>query len=95
MLLMTDARLGALTLADPLLREVGVVACAAVALPASGPLRGALCVIERRPREWTDRDAAVLDHLAALAAGELELRTVRRQRDEARDALGDSEGGCE
>ena len=43
---------------------VGVLPRDAAARPADGPPVGALCVLAREPREWTDEDVALLRQLA-------------------------------
>lgn len=56
--------------------ELGAVACAAVALrDRTGAPRGALCVLDTRPRAWSEEEREQLADLAAVAAHE-HLRTV-------------------
>jgi GAF domain-containing protein len=77
-----DAKVDPRTLANPLVAgEFGL------RFYAGSPLRthdgynlGTLCVIDKRPRELTDRQARVLDDLAALVVDELELRLAARRQ---------------
>ena len=80
--LIEDARVDPRALANPLVAgEFGL------RFYAGSPLRtrdgynlGTLCVIDKRPRRLTDRDARVLDDLAALVVDELELRLAARRQ---------------
>lgn len=47
---------------------------------AAGNLLGTLCVIDRKPRVFTERDFAILRDLAAVAARELVLDSASRDR---------------
>lgn len=44
-----------------------------LAREADGPVHGALCVVDRRPRLWTTEEVATLQTIARAIAGELEL----------------------
>jgi diguanylate cyclase (GGDEF)-like protein/PAS domain S-box-containing protein len=90
-LLLSDVRLQPHLAEEAFVRELGLVSCAAVPLPASSRSRGALLAIDRRPREWTEVDVGMLRDLAAAAACELELVRVSSERDELRQALFDRE----
>jgi signal transduction histidine kinase len=78
-------------------RDFGVVAYAGVPIVDSeGHALGAFCVIDTAPREWTDRDLAIITTLAACASAEIG-RTERalssreaqeRNEDEKLAALG-------
>jgi GAF domain-containing protein len=80
--LIEDARVDPRALANPLVAgEFGL------RFYAGSPLRthdgynlGTLCVIDKQPRRLTDRDARVLDDLAALVVDELELRLAARRQ---------------
>lgn len=77
-----DAKADPRTLANPLVAgEFGL------RFYAGSPLRthdgynlGTLCVIDKRPRELTEKEERVLDDLAALVMDELELRLAARQQ---------------
>jgi PAS domain S-box-containing protein len=66
--------------ADPLARgsqavaEFGVAAYLGIPLRFGGQVLGSLCVADRRPRDWTEDDVAVLADLAGLVMTEIELR---------------------
>jgi PAS domain S-box-containing protein len=66
--------------ADPLARgsqavvEFGVAAYLGIPLRFAGQVLGSLCVADRRPRDWTDDDVAVLADVARLVMTEIELR---------------------
>src|SRR5579884_3759277 len=80
--LVEDAKVDPRALANPLVAgEFGLQ------FYAGSPLRthdgynlGTLCVIDRNPRELTDKQARVLDDLAAVVVDELELRLAVRQQ---------------
>ncbi|HEU4699115.1 MAG TPA: PAS domain S-box protein [Gemmatimonadales bacterium] len=90
-LVVADAR------AHPVLREnraipdLGVVAYAGVPLATrGGEVLGTLCVLDRRPRQWSEQDLAVLSDLAGLAVSTIELRAeiaARRETEARFDAL--------
>jgi PAS domain S-box-containing protein len=70
------------TAADPRYRDVptvgtlGVAAYVGVPLVAGGQTVGAFCVIDTRPRAWTEAEVEVLTELAASAQRELDLRAA-------------------
>ena len=77
-----DAKLDPRTLANPL-----VAGDFGLRFYAGSPLRtrdgynlGTLCVIDKQPRELTEKQARVLDDLAALVVDELELRLAARRQ---------------
>lgn len=49
---------------------------------ASGEVLGTLCAIDRRTREWTAAQIAVLEEIAAAAASEIAVRVVAFQLEE-------------
>lgn len=76
-LIVTDAS------TDPLLRdnlaftELGVVGYVGVPLRSSdGETLGAMCAIDTSPVQWTTRQVAALEDLAAAAMAEIELRVT-------------------
>jgi GAF domain-containing protein len=77
-----DAKVDPRALANPLVAgEFGL------RFYAGSPLRtqegynlGTLCVIDKRPRTLTEKQAGVLDDLAALVVDELELRLAARRQ---------------
>jgi diguanylate cyclase (GGDEF)-like protein len=67
-LVIPDARMDPLVRDNPSIHEHGVIAYAGVPLLLDdGEAAGALCAIDRRPRQWTEADLAILDDLAATA----------------------------
>jgi GAF domain-containing protein len=77
-----DAKVDPRALANPL-----VVGEFGLRFYAGSPLRthegynlGTLCVIDKRPRTLTEKQARVLDDLAALVVDELELRLAARRQ---------------
>jgi len=71
--------------------EFGARAYAGVPVFLAGDCIGALCALDGAPRDWTQEDVCSLQDIAAMLAGELELRTARLDRDRARAAVSDSE----
>ena len=53
-------------------------------LAADGHALGSLCVLDTKPRDWTDDDLEVLRELAAIAMHEIEMRQLVREAEEAR-----------
>jgi serine phosphatase RsbU (regulator of sigma subunit) len=79
-LVIEDARLDALVRDNRAVAELGVVAYAGMPLlDVDGQVIGSLCAIDRRPRQWTDDDLAVLVDLAAACSSELQLRAMRER----------------
>ncbi len=77
----------------PVLREnlavdqIGVVAYAGIPLTASeGETIGTFCVIDTRPRVWSDEDLYVLAELGTSVMTEIELRATRELEAQARAA---------
>jgi diguanylate cyclase (GGDEF)-like protein len=67
-LVIPDARLDPLVRDNPAVHEYGVIAYAGVPLLLEdGEAAGALCVVDREPREWTADELRILDDLAATA----------------------------
>ena len=82
-----DARLDTRFRDHPAIDALGIAAFAAVPLSApTGGTPGLLCVIDRTPRRWTERELAVLHDLAAVARDEAQHRSVVA----ATDAVGRS-----
>jgi PAS domain S-box-containing protein len=77
---------------NPALGVLGLAAYLGVPLTdESGEAFGALCVIDKKPRKWSEADSALLGELAALASRELALRVELRGRKRAEAKLGESE----
>jgi two-component system cell cycle sensor histidine kinase/response regulator CckA len=82
-LLVEDARRHPLLRHSQALRELGWVSYAGVPLiDREGHVLGSLCVVDRMPRLWSERDIALLQDLASSVITEVELRretALRRQ----------------
>jgi GAF domain-containing protein len=67
---------------SPIITDLRAQAFCGVPIRGSdGPVLGALCVVDGKPRDWTAADLAVLEDLAAIAMAEIELRaTLARER---------------
>ena len=84
-LVVEDAREHPLVSASAATRESGIVGYLSVPIVsprAEAPL-GTLCVVDFRPRAWTEHDIQILTDLSAWALSEIELRAVAL-RDHAR-----------
>ncbi|HEY9014608.1 MAG TPA: PAS domain-containing protein, partial [Gemmatimonadales bacterium] len=91
-LLVEDARRHPLLRHSQALRELGWVSYAGVPLiDREGHVLGSLCVVDRMPRLWSERDIALLQDLAASAITEIELRREIAQRLQAELSQRDSE----
>lgn len=81
-LVIEDARAHALVRNSPALLENDAVAYAGVPLTSEGHVLGTLCVVDTRPRAWTDLEIEALRDLAGSAQSEIDLRMAeRRARD--------------
>jgi PAS domain S-box-containing protein len=81
-----DAREHPLVRGDPSVTERGVTACAGFPLRTpGGHVLGALCVLDVRPRHWTDEDRRTLADLASAANAEIaqQVRMAEQSRSEA------------
>ncbi|HEY8197742.1 MAG TPA: PAS domain S-box protein [Gemmatimonadales bacterium] len=91
-LVLEDARRHPLLRHNPVIRELGWVAYAGVPLVTrEGHTIGALSVIDKTPRLWSERDIALLQDLAASVATEIELRTEITERRQAEHGRRESE----
>ncbi|WP_244928132.1 SpoIIE family protein phosphatase [Nocardioides sp. W7] len=75
-------------LRDPRVRHLPLVASGVVGaylgipLVVDGHAVGALCVFDREPREWSERDVSLLEELAGPVLAELELAVLAAQHDD-------------
>ncbi|MDQ3223012.1 MAG: PAS domain S-box protein, partial [Gemmatimonadota bacterium] len=91
-LVLEDVRRHPLLRHNPVIRELGWVAYAGVPLVTrQGHTIGALCVIDKTPRLWSERDIALLRDLAASVATEIDLRTEIAERRQAEHGRRESE----
>jgi len=79
-LVVEDARRHPLVRTNPAVRELGWLAYAGVPLTSpDGLVLGALCVIDKMPRLWSDRDLDLLQDLAAALETAIELHRLVAQ----------------
>src|SRR5689334_1666901 len=91
-LIVEDARRHPLLRHSPAVRELGWVSYAGVPLiTREGHVVGSLCVVDRMPRLWSERDIALLQDLAASAITEIELRQEIANRRQAELGRRDTE----
>jgi PAS domain S-box-containing protein len=77
-LLVEDARRHPVLQSNPAVRELGWIAYAGVPLVTrQGEVVGAFSVADGMPRDWSERDLALLRDLASCATSEIELRMPR------------------
>jgi phosphoserine phosphatase RsbU/P len=80
-----DARLDPMTQDNPSIKSMGVIAWAGFPVRSpDGQVLGSFCVVDSRPRVWTDQDLRTLEVLSHAAAGEVALRIAADEA--ARDA---------
>ncbi len=91
-LVLEDARRHPLLRHNPVIRELGWVAYAGVpVVTRQGHTIGALCVADKTPRLWSERDIALLQDLAASVVTEIELRTEVAERRNAEHSRRESQ----
>ena len=84
-LVVSDARAHPLLCGNLAVQDLGIVAYAGAPLvTADGHAIGSLCVIDTKPRDWTDADLEILRELAGIAMREIELRESLREAESAR-----------
>lgn len=84
-LVVSDARAHPLLCGNMAVQDLGIVAYAGAPLVTSdGHALGSLCVVDTKPREWTEGDLEILRELAAIAMREIELRELAREAEAAR-----------
>ncbi len=84
-LVVADARSDERTRDNPAVAGMGVAAWAGFPLRSvDGHVLGTFCVVDLRPRTWTDDQLAILRTLAAAATTEIGLRTAVEQERAAR-----------
>lgn len=83
-LIVEDAALDPRTRANPSIKSMGVRAWAGYPLLSpDGLVLGTFCVVDTKPRPWTDRDSTVLETLAHAASGEIALRVALQEARQA------------
>jgi len=84
-LVVNDARAHPLLCGNMAIQDLGIVAYAGAPLVTTdGHALGSLCVVDIKPREWTDGDLDLLRDLAAIAMREIEVRELLRETEGAR-----------
>jgi GAF domain-containing protein len=84
-LVVKDARAHPVLCGNMAIQDLGIVAYAGVPLVTTdGHALGSLCVIDSKPRQWTDGDLEILRELAAIAMREIEVRELVREAEAAR-----------
>lgn len=72
----------------PGVEELGITAYLGVPVNApNGQTLGAFCVVDQKPRSWTERDVAIVRCLACNAEAEIALRLEMAERRRAEEAL--------
>lgn len=81
-LLIEDARLDPRVAGNLAIRDLGVIAYLGIPLVGeSGHVLGSFCVIDGKPRQWTEEQVATMQELAAVVMTELRLRELLRQQE--------------
>jgi GAF domain-containing protein len=84
-LVVNDARAHPLLCGNMAVKDLGMVAYAGAPLVTTdGHALGSLCVLDTKPRDWSDDDLEILRELAAIAMREIELRELVRATEGAR-----------
>lgn len=87
-LLIEDARVHPLFKENLAIRDLKVIAYLGIPLVTSdGYILGSFCVIDNKPRHWSDEDVEVVEKLAAAVMTEIHLRTEIATRVRAEDKL--------
>lgn len=86
-LVIEDARLDPRTQDSPAVSEDGFLAYVGVPLASEGQILGTLCVVDTKPRQWTEEEIQTLRDLAAGAETEIELRRAERGARQSEDRL--------
>jgi formate hydrogenlyase transcriptional activator len=86
--LVSDARLNPLFKDSPPVFQMGVIAYAGIPLTtAEGFTLGTFCVVDSRPREWTEEEIDVLQSLAASVMTEVAARRLAEELSELNTGL--------
>lgn len=87
-LVVEDARRHPLVRRNAAIRDLGVIAYAGYpVVDLDGRVLGSFCVIDSRPRAWSDDDLQLIADLAASVSTEIQLRqALARAEERARDA---------
>ena len=81
-LMVDDARANPLVCDNLAVRDLGVAAYLGVPIHSpEGFIVGSFCLIDSRPRSWSERDRELLTEFAGLVETEIKLRNARREQD--------------
>jgi len=81
-LVVDDARANPLVCDNPAIRDLGVASYLGVPIHSpDGFIVGSFCVMDSRPRNWSERDCELLTEFAGLVETEINLRNARREQD--------------
>ena len=84
-LVIEDARQHPLVCDNLAIRDLGVVAYVGIPLiTADGHALGSFCMIDSRPRRWTEQEVQILAELAASVMTEIELRALAQEAERGR-----------
>jgi GAF domain-containing protein len=87
-LVVEDARTDPSLADHPIVRQFGVVAYAGDVLVFEGHAVGTLCVLDVRPRAWSEDELATLTDLAATTVEQIRLHRIERLLARRREAGG-------
>lgn len=91
-LIVEDARQHSLLCDNPALHELNIVAYAGMPLTTkAGFVVGSFCVLDTRPRRWTDSELDILAELTQSVMTEIELQTELLERQKTEAALRENE----
>ena len=94
-LVIEDARLDPELKDNLAIPEINVVAYLGVPLLAAGQVVGSFCVIDRVPRQWTQKEIDAVSELAELVMTELKLRGEVVRRCETEELLRENQAELE
>lgn len=87
-LIIEDAREHPLVNDNPAIRDLNVISYLGIPLTSpDGWHLGSFCVIDSKPRTWSEQDIETMKTLAASVATEIELRLEARAKEEALEEL--------
>ncbi|MCW1913845.1 GAF domain-containing sensor histidine kinase [Luteolibacter sp. GHJ8] len=87
-LVITDARTDPFVMSNPAVTELGVNAYLGFPLVAPDHhIYGAFCVIDVKPREWTEEEIALIRDFTAIVAEQIELHVAKRRERTITDVL--------
>ena len=79
-LVVTDARTDPFVMANPAVRDLGIIAYLGFPLVAPDHhIYGAFCVIDLKPREWCEEEIALVRDFTAIVAEQIELHESKRR----------------